>query len=171
MGTLPKTQDPAEIDPLDREYAAGWRPQSGEKVRGKLVDLSSRERDEAFGGGRYPILTLELAESARTKDGSVDDFVAVHALHEVLERELARIRPKLGDELGVLYQGKHPERGYHRYRVHRYGNDGAGFDWGAFGGEAGTAPDGADAAVAELQRPLAAVDGGEKQDDGGDVPY
>ncbi len=127
-------------DPLDRDYAPGWRPQPGEKVRGKLVDLASRERDDAFGGGQYAILTIELDESARIKDGTVDDFVAIHALHEVLERELARIRPKLGDELGILYQGKHADRGYHKYRVHRYGDGGGGFDWTGFGDEKEVSP-------------------------------
>jgi len=38
----------------------------------------------------------------------------------------------VGDHLGVKYVGKHPERGYHRYRVTR-GGDGDSFDWGRFG--------------------------------------
>ena len=38
-GTVQKV---LQQDPLDRDYAPGWRPRPGEKVRGKLVDLASR---------------------------------------------------------------------------------------------------------------------------------
>jgi hypothetical protein len=154
-------------DPLDREYAASWRPEAGEKVRGKLVDLSSRERDEAFGGGRYAILTLELAEPARAKDEWVDDFVAIHCIHEVLERELARIRPKLGDELGIRYEGKHPDRNYHRYRVHRYGDDGSGFDWSAFDGDEDVAVH----APLEDRSPAKRPDEGTEEEGDDDSPF
>ncbi len=57
-------------------------------------------------------------------------------MHEVLENELAAISPKIGNELGIRYDGKHPEKGYHRYRVHRYDDEleSGEIDWAKFGG-------------------------------------
>lgn len=55
----------------------------------------------------------------------------MHAFHEVLANELARVAPKVGDTIGIVYRGKDPERGYHRYRVR--GEDDGKFDWGSFG--------------------------------------
>jgi hypothetical protein len=50
----------------------------------------------------------------------------------VLANELARIAPKIGDQVGVKYVGKDPDKGYHRYRVRRDG-EGDTFNWGRFG--------------------------------------
>lgn len=105
-------------DRLDAEYAEAWRPGPGEKIVGEVIALS--EREGAF--GRYPIVTI------RTADG---DERALHAFHEVLAGELANLKPKLGDEIGVKYAGKDPEKGYHRYRAER-ADDGDSFDWGRY---------------------------------------
>ena len=105
-------------DDLDRDYAAAWQPDPGDKLVGTVVDIS--ERDGAF--GRYPIVTLS------TEDGEL----AIHAFHDVLANELARIAPKVGDELGVKYAGKHPDKGYHQYRVRRAGAS-ADVDWSRYG--------------------------------------
>ena len=102
---------------LDKEFAPAWKPDPGDKIAGIVTDLS--EREGAF--GRYPIVTL------RTEDGEF----AVHAFHEVLTNELARLAPKQGDVLGIKYVGKHPERGYHVYRVRRSGAD-AGVQWARY---------------------------------------
>jgi hypothetical protein len=105
-------------DELDAEFAEAWRPAPGDKLVGTVTALS--ERDGAY--GRYPILTLRKA------DGTP---LAVHAFHDVLQNELARIAPKVGDELGIKYEGKDAERGYHRYRVRRAGEDGV--EWSRYG--------------------------------------
>jgi hypothetical protein len=105
-------------DQLDAEFAPAWRPAPGEKVVGTVVALDTR--DGAF--GRYPIVTLNTG----------GEEVALHAFHEVLANELARLAPKIGDELGVKYLGQHTEKGYHQYRVRRAGGSG-GFAWGEFG--------------------------------------
>lgn len=110
-------------DQLDRDFAPGWKPKAGDKLVGVVVDVT--ERDGSY--GRYPIVTI------RVEDG---DELAVHAFHEVLQSELAKVAPKPGDELGIAYLGKHEERGYHRYRVARAGGT-ATVAWGDYSG-AGT---------------------------------
>ena len=109
---------------LDTQFAPAWRPSPGEKIVGTVTELS--ERDGAY--GPYPIVTL------RREDG---EELAVHAFHEVLQSELARIAPKHGDSVGIKYEGKDDERGYHRYRVRRAGDD-AALSWSKYaeGGEA-----------------------------------
>ena len=107
-------------DALDRDFAPAWRPESGDKLIGVVTDLSSRTGEY----GSYPIVTV------RDDDGNE---WAVHAFHEVLANEFARIAPKVGDRIGIKYAGKHPERGYHRYRVQRDGD--AAFDWSQFAGD------------------------------------
>ena len=111
-------------DPLDREYAAGWAPDAGDKTRGEVVAVSKRDA----GFGTYPIYTLAITDGydARTKDGElVTDEIAIHAQREVLRRKLANAQVGVGDEVGVKYQG--PPKGTgrsHRYRVLKYLPDG-----------------------------------------------
>ena len=107
-------------DQLDREFAPAWRPEPGDKLVGVVTELSSRDGNY----GPYSIITV------RDDDGNE---WAVHAFHEVLANELARIAPKVGDRVGFKYAGKHPERGYHRYRVQRDGD--TAFDWTKFAGD------------------------------------
>jgi hypothetical protein len=113
-------------DQLDREYAQAWRPAPGDKLVGEITDLSVFDA----GYGDYPVVTV------RTDDGTERSF---HALHEVAQSELARVRPAVGDRIGVRYDGKHADRGYHRYRVRSEAD--AAFDWGRFGGDTGGAAD------------------------------
>jgi hypothetical protein len=105
-------------DQLDREFAPAWKPAPGDKIVGTVTDLTTRDGEY----GRYPIVTLNTGTGE----------VALHCFHEVLANELARIAPKVGDQVGVKYVGKDPDKGYHRYRVRR-GGDGDTFDWGRFG--------------------------------------
>lgn len=108
-------------DRLDADYAKAWQPVPGGKIVGETVAISER----VGGYGRYPIVTL------RQEDG---EERAIHAFHEVLQNELARIAPKIGDTIGIKYGGKDAEKGYHRYRVVREGDDGEGaFDWNPYG--------------------------------------
>jgi len=102
---------------LDREFAPAWKPQPGDKLVGIVTELSTRDGEY----GTYPIVTV------RSEKGEL----AAHCFHEVLANELARVAPKVGDHLGIKYAGKHPERGYHMYRVRRGGDE--SFDWARFG--------------------------------------
>jgi hypothetical protein len=139
-------------DALDKAFAEAWRPQPGEKIVGEVIDLS--ERTGAY--GRYPIVTV------RTGDG---EERALHAFHEVLANELGRVAPKVGDVIGVRYDGNDEDKGYHRYRVRRAG-DGSGLDWSRYGG---------DQAESDLEPDLREVEhlpSGEKSSTGDDgIPF
>ena len=120
MDTLHATQDHND-DPLDQEdsFAPGWTEEPGDKVRGSLIGVGSRDA----GFGPYPIYTIVISDEyeARTKDGFVDDEVAIHASRNVLRRKLENAKLSLGDEFGVKYIG--PPEGSakaHRYTVVRY---------------------------------------------------
>jgi hypothetical protein len=123
-------------DPLDREYAEAWRPETGDRLHGEVVYINTRQRSDEYGGGRYVIVTMRVKKG--TEHGGVEiepgSERAVHALHTVLENELAAVKPKLDDELGLAYDGMHEGR-YHRWRVHKYGGETGGVDWSEFGGE------------------------------------
>jgi hypothetical protein len=96
-------------DQLDAKFAEAWRREDSPKIVGEVTALSEREGTY----GRYPIVTLRTEQGER----------AIHAFHEVLANELARIAPKVGDKIGVKYMGKHEERGYHQYRAVKVGDE------------------------------------------------
>lgn len=93
----------------DTGYAEAWRPEPGDKIAGRVLAIAM---GPDMGYGPYPIVTLD---SAGTE-------YAIHAFHQILRTELARRRPKVGDEIEVTYQGKRsPKSGngnpFHVYRV------------------------------------------------------
>jgi hypothetical protein len=112
-------------DELDRDYAPAWRPERGDKLVGVVTDLSERE---GYGGVMYPIVTVRQADGVE---------LAFHAFHEVAQTELAKLRPKVGDEIGIKYLGKvKPEGGgssYHGYRLRKSGGSSAGVNWSRYG--------------------------------------
>jgi hypothetical protein len=101
MSPIPRIEDRLEAD-----FAPAWRPERGEKLVGEVVAISER----TGGYGSYPIVTL------RRDDGGE---VAIHAFHQVLAARLAEVQPKVGEHLGVKYEGEinGGERRYHSYRV------------------------------------------------------
>ena len=105
------------ITEQDLEFPEAWRPKVGEYLIGKVVSLDEREG----GYGSYPIVTVQRGNGMR---------LAFHAFHTVARGELARLRPKIGDEIGIKYHGKDAERGYERYtmRIDRPGAE-ADVDW------------------------------------------
>jgi hypothetical protein len=103
------------ITEQDLEFPEAWRPKVGDYLIGKVVSLD--ERDGEYGS--YPIVTVSRADGTR---------LAFHAFHTVARGELARLRPKIGDEIGIKYHGKDAERGYERYTM-RVDRPGAEPDW------------------------------------------
>lgn len=101
-------------------YAEGWKPSPGDEVAGRVIDIAATDG----GWGPYPVVTLAGEDGVE---------VAVHAFHDVLKSELARRRPKVGDELSIKYLGQPNGKNYHAYRV-RGGQEGE-FDWSTFGGQ------------------------------------
>jgi hypothetical protein len=104
------------------ENATGWRPKPGDVVSGTISDLVVIHGDY----DPYPCVEVQTADGA---------LVAVHAFHTVLQRELARRKFKVGDEIEVRYVGEvvkgsgKNELRYHGYKVK---GGGTSFNWSAF---------------------------------------
>lgn len=88
---------------LNRQ-SEGWKPSVGDEIIGTVADVSERETEF----GVYPLVTIEAT------DGRLVD---VHCFHTVLKKELGRIKPKAGDEIGIKYLGKPEGRSYESYKV------------------------------------------------------
>jgi hypothetical protein len=95
-------------DRLDREPAAGWRPEKGDQVVGTIVEIGEAPGTD---WGPYPVLTIDKS------DGTGE--VAVHAFHSVLKREIEAKQPTEGDKIGIRYLGKAQgaKQEYESYRV------------------------------------------------------
>ena len=91
-------------DRLDH-YPEAWKPEPGDKILGKVVSITALE--SRFGGS-YPLVEIVTGD---------DKEFAVHAFHAVLKGELARLKPKPGDQLGIKYLGRDDKVAYERYRV------------------------------------------------------
>ena len=103
----------------EKGYAEAWRPDPGDKIKGRVLAVTM---GPDMGYGQYPIVTLDVDGQER----------AVHAFHTVLRTELARRRPRPGDDLEITYQGKRsPKSGngndFHVYRV--IGGQEPEFNW------------------------------------------
>lgn len=92
------------IDDLLDSFPEGWRPEPGDKLKGAVIGLESRTTEF----GEYPIVNV------RTHEGK--DF-AFHAYHTVAKLELEKLQPRVGDEIGIAYHGRHPTKAYERYRI------------------------------------------------------
>jgi hypothetical protein len=101
-----------------------WRPAAGEQLVGTVLAITERESNY---GGRYPLLIVA------SDDGRAFD---VHAFEAVLLDELAKLRPRVGERIGIAYLGKHAERGYHRYRLVVERDGQPSIDWDRYGQQA-----------------------------------
>jgi hypothetical protein len=108
--------------------AEAWRPDPGEKLIGTVVDLD--ERESTYDEQPYPIVTV------LTSDGNEHAF---HGFHTVPRRELARLRPRLGERIGIVYHGRHP-RGYEHYTI-KLERDPTAPDWERIAAAAGEPTD------------------------------
>lgn len=139
------------VDRLD-SFAEAWRPEPGDKLVGRVVEIS--ERQSEYDDGPYPIVTVETDEGEQ---------FAFHGFHTVAKSELAKQRPRVDERIGIAYHGKHADRGYERYRV-IVERENSGPDWDTIGvhAEAETATqtaieferDARDAALSALHEPL-----------------
>jgi hypothetical protein len=112
------TRDENLAAALDRDFAPAWRPEPGDKLIGRVVELGERTTEY----GTYPIVTVQTDEGER---------FAAHAIHTVLASQLAGKRPKVGERIGIVYRGKvkGDEREYHSYRVEVERDGDAAVDW------------------------------------------
>jgi hypothetical protein len=72
----------------------GWRPEPGDTIAGKIVSTDKGWSD--FKNAFYPILTIQTAEGE----------ISVHCFHQTLLSRLKAMRPKIGDDISITYQGK-----------------------------------------------------------------
>lgn len=105
------------------DYAPGWRPDEGELIVGKVVELGVGNGQ----WGQYPIVTI--------RDASTDEDVAVHGFHHSLRNRLLELKPRQGERIGIQYKGKrasksHPGQMVAVYIVRIDGRD-AEDAWGA----------------------------------------
>ncbi len=117
------------LDRLNRPPAEAWRPQVGDTLIGKVVELDIRTGVEF---GDYPIVTVQ------TDDGR---DLAWHCFHAVAKAELARRRPVVGDVIGVKALGRPAGKSYESYRVvveHADPQAADGVDWAAIAPESGS---------------------------------
>lgn len=111
-------------DALDASHAEAWRPQPGDKLIGRVVSIDQRDD---YNDDPYPVVTVQPEQG---------DPLAWHAFTTVGKAELAKWRPEIGETIGVIYKGRHPERKYHLYRVAVDGRPPSAPDWGRIGRDA-----------------------------------
>jgi hypothetical protein len=162
MNSLLENQD--EFDDLD-SFAEAWMAKPGDRLIGTVTGLSSRISD--YDATKYPIVTVRTDSSGRsTEDGQpipAGTEKAFHAFRTVAKNELAQLRPRLGDRIGIAYHGKSEHADWHSYRIKVPGR------------ESGETPDW-DAMQADTETDVAEVaDDGEEKPTGGagtsDIPF
>lgn len=106
----PDSSSPIDLDSLLDQYITAWRPDVGDKLIGRVINVEIAGQDSSFGA--YPLLTVRTDASG--------ELVNVHAFHGVLRKELARKGVGEGDRVGLKYLGT-AEGGdfgeYENYRV------------------------------------------------------
>lgn len=91
----------------DREEIS-WRPEIGDKINGKVIDIDLRTVVWKDQERLVPVLVLDTGEK--------QNVYTVWAMNTVLANELRKLAPQIGDRLGVVRQSD-SENGYKRYRV------------------------------------------------------
>jgi hypothetical protein len=93
-----------ELMEWNGEWPAAWRPREGETLIGRIVRYSTGQ--SAYG----PVHTciVERADGSR---------VSLWLSSTVLLSLFQQQRPKVGEQIGLKYCGKHPEKGYRRFHL------------------------------------------------------
>lgn len=99
--------DPEWFDFDDREEIS-WRPEIGDKINGKVIDIDLRTVVWKDQERLVPVLVLDTGEK--------QNVYTVWAMNTVLANELRKLAPQVGDRLGVVRQAD-SENGYKRYKV------------------------------------------------------
>jgi hypothetical protein len=119
-----------------QEHAKAWRfDLDGPMIVGHVIGFGEFDA----GWGDYPIVTLRLADGSER---------AVHCQREVLQQELAKARPRIGERIGVKWLGKPEDKTYHKYLVRVDRPEGETLDWSRYAEGAPEEP----SAVAESPR-------------------
>ena len=84
-------------------WPAAWQPEPGDILVGKVLRYSVGE------GSFGPVHTCLIEEENTGKRWSL--WLSSTVLLRLFQRE----RPRPGERIGLRYEGKDPEEGYHRY--------------------------------------------------------
>jgi hypothetical protein len=84
-----------------------WKPEVGDRLVGTVASVDERTNE----WGTYPLIVIE------TDNGNE---ITVHGSRTVLRNEFARLRPMVGERIGIKYLGKIDRAGgasYEGYKV------------------------------------------------------
>jgi hypothetical protein len=110
-------------DRMERDAAeppTAWKPEPGDLLLGSILDIDARTTAHSKRPNDCPVITI-LNED----DEVVYDW---WAYHDVAKKELAKLRPKVGERIAVRYMGRHPN-GYFMYKIRIDRQDRGTFDW------------------------------------------
>lgn len=112
-------------DRLESGLPSAWRPDQDDPdtLIGQVVAIEVGQSDY----GKYPIIVLR-GDSGREK--------AIHGFHSVLQNELMKKRPQIGERVGIKFLGEIAGQGgrsYKGYRVEVERDGGSSFDWNTIG--------------------------------------
>lgn len=113
---------------LESGLPSAWRPdqEDADKLIGEVIDIEVGNSEY----GRYPIVVV------RQDDGTEK---AVHGFHSVLQSELMKNRPQVGERVGIKYLGDVETKpgskfkSYKGYVVRVERAQGTTFDWNTIG--------------------------------------
>lgn len=114
-------------DRLESGLPSAWRPDQDDAdvLIGEVIEIELGQSDY----GSYPIIVVKTAEGEK----------AVHGFHSVLQNELLKHKPQVGERVGIKYLGDVPTKpgskykSYKGYRVKVDREQGAAFDWSRLG--------------------------------------
>lgn len=86
------------------DWPPAWRPEPGDVLVGKVLHYDVGHT--AYG----PVRTCVVERD----DG---ERVALWLSATVLLAEFAKLKPRVGERIGLKYLGIHPDRGYHRWKL------------------------------------------------------
>jgi hypothetical protein len=120
----PEGQAPVDHEEVkskyDYDFAEGWKPEPGDVLEGRITGIDTGTNDY----GSYPIVTVQR------EDGTSG---AVHCFHSTIRGQLARLRPMVGNKIGIKYMGKrkakNPTPGRSDYADYRVKMPEGGYDW------------------------------------------
>jgi len=94
-------------DRLERwdDFPPAWRPVPGEILVGTVEGYDTWE-------GKYGAVKV-----AFLRDAAGGALVGVYLSSTVLLEEFRKVRPRVGEKIGIRYLGKDEEKGYHKFKV------------------------------------------------------
>ena len=103
--TQPMRDLHTELTTLPDEWPPAWKPAPGEMLVGKVQRY-------AQGPTPYGWVHTVLVQEERT-----GDLWSLWLSSTVLLQQFQQQRPQPGERIGLKYQGKDFEKGYHKYRL------------------------------------------------------